>query len=517
MKKALIYCRVSTAKQEEGTSLDSQESICREYAETNGYRVIKATKEVFTGAELFDRPKLALDRADIRAGKYEVLIIHSIDRLSRNIAHLAIIEEECRRAGCALAFVTEGLDNTAEGKLLHSVKAYVAEVERLKIRERSMRGKRAKLLMGKPVMTGPTLYGYDHDTANCRYTINESEAVIVRRIFRDIASGIGTSTLARALNNENIPSPFSASRPLSHWSSATIARMIRNPSYKGLEIRGRIKKSDDGSYILRDEKEHIVLPDGIRPALVNESLWDVAKDRLRSNKGEQARNNKRFFLLRGFVFCQVCDRRFFTVSTLIKGKEYNYYRCSSVHLPHQPKCSSLPVSVDKLDAWVWEETMKFLSKPARLAEQIERIKHEGPEQSIQREMEGLYQMHAKCESGIKRLLSRFRNIEDSDLERIIEMEIFKANREKGEIEQGIRQLESRLHNASRLEVNLKSLMEFCKQARPNLEQFDQNQRRFALETMRAKILCDGSKWHYEIAIPLFESQVVALHSSENMF
>src|SRR5918998_4301956 len=87
-KEALIYCRVSTQKQEdEGTSLDSQAAACIAHAEKLGYRIGRITKEVYSGAELFDRPLLSRDRADIRAGMYKAVVVYAIDRLSRDIAH----------------------------------------------------------------------------------------------------------------------------------------------------------------------------------------------------------------------------------------------------------------------------------------------------------------------------------------------------------------------------------------------------------------------------------------------
>ena len=57
---ALVYARVSTTKQgEEGTSLDSQAYACIAHAEKLGYQVGRITKEMYSGAELFDRPKLS--------------------------------------------------------------------------------------------------------------------------------------------------------------------------------------------------------------------------------------------------------------------------------------------------------------------------------------------------------------------------------------------------------------------------------------------------------------------------
>src|SRR5687768_5172800 len=108
---AVVYCRVSTKGQEEdGTSLDSQADACVKHAEALGYTVGRVTREVYTGAELWDRLKLAQDRADMKAGQFQALIVYAIDRLTRDPIHLAIIAEECDRAGVALEFVTEPLD-----------------------------------------------------------------------------------------------------------------------------------------------------------------------------------------------------------------------------------------------------------------------------------------------------------------------------------------------------------------------------------------------------------------------
>jgi len=161
---ALIYCRVSTKRQgEEGLSLESQQAACVQHAESLGYTVESTTQEVYTGSELWDRPLLARDRNDIRAGKYQALIVYAIDRLSRNPIHLALIAEECERAGCALIFVSEPLDSSPEGRLIAYVKGYAAQIEREKIRERTMRNKHQRVLNGKVPNAGCELYGYIRD------------------------------------------------------------------------------------------------------------------------------------------------------------------------------------------------------------------------------------------------------------------------------------------------------------------------------------------------------------------
>ena len=79
----------------------------------------------------------------------QVAIAYAVDRLSREQAHLYILDDECDRAGAEMLFVTEEFDKTPVGKMIRSVKGFAAELEREKIRERTMRGMAAKLASGE--------------------------------------------------------------------------------------------------------------------------------------------------------------------------------------------------------------------------------------------------------------------------------------------------------------------------------------------------------------------------------
>jgi site-specific DNA recombinase len=220
---ALVYCRVSTEKQsEEGTSLDSQAAACIEYAKQNGYQVAEVVKETFSGAYLFDRPLLNEQRAKIRAGEYGAVIVYAIDRLSRDIAHLAILSDEIERHGAKLHFVTESLDNTPEGKLMLSVRSYVAEVERLKIRERSIRGRMSKLYSGKMVAHSCDLYGYTVDRKNAVRIVKEDEAAIIRRIFSEYLADRSIRAIVRNLNADNVPPPSAGKKTFKHDKFKTV-------------------------------------------------------------------------------------------------------------------------------------------------------------------------------------------------------------------------------------------------------------------------------------------------------
>ena len=100
--RAAIYVRVSTDKQEEdGTSLDTQEARCRQYAAEHGFAVDEAHvyRETFTGTELWDRPQLTTLRRAIRERAVDAVVCYAIDRLSRDPVHLGVILSEADHAG----------------------------------------------------------------------------------------------------------------------------------------------------------------------------------------------------------------------------------------------------------------------------------------------------------------------------------------------------------------------------------------------------------------------------------
>src|ERR671924_112952 len=206
--KAAIYCRVSTVGQEEdGTPLATQEEQCRKHAAEHSYVVDESQiyREIYTGTELWDRPQLTRLREAIRHEAVSVVVAYAIDRLSRDPVHLGVVLSEAEHHGVDMEFVTEPLDNTPEGQLIRFVRGYAAKVEVEKIRERVIRGKRARVEGGKLHNAGPELYGYRRDKAAGIRTIYEPEAAVVRQIFSWLVEErMSIKAIVRRLNSTGI-------------------------------------------------------------------------------------------------------------------------------------------------------------------------------------------------------------------------------------------------------------------------------------------------------------------------
>src|ERR1700728_3382923 len=84
---AVIYCRVSSKEQVDGTSLESQQLACREYADRNQLTVACVFIERGESAKFADRPQLLemLAFCAKRENGVEQLLVWKVDRLARNV------------------------------------------------------------------------------------------------------------------------------------------------------------------------------------------------------------------------------------------------------------------------------------------------------------------------------------------------------------------------------------------------------------------------------------------------
>src|SRR5207249_2235682 len=113
-----------------------------------------------------------------------------------------ILQYEFEKQNTELHFVTEQIDDSMEGQLVATVKAIAAKIEKVKIIERTMRGKRTKLQEGKLLGMGFSLYGYRFDKESRKREIVEEEAKTVQTIFQLVTEKkLSLRRIAKHLNN----------------------------------------------------------------------------------------------------------------------------------------------------------------------------------------------------------------------------------------------------------------------------------------------------------------------------
>jgi site-specific DNA recombinase len=425
-KLAIIFARVSTPDQDDAdsTSLDTQLAACRDYADAHGLVVWRDVREVWTGAEFWERPDLMAALNDLRAGRAQHLIAYTHDRLSRSEPHhLLVLLEQAEKAGARLHFTQERLEDTAEGRFLLYARGFVAQVERAKIVERTTRAKLARIASGKLVGQGSALYGYTSvDKATGRRDIRPEQAEVVRDIFAWVAhEGVSLSAVLRRLDAAGIPTPRLGKR----WRKSTLIRILREPSYRGdtFALRFERKPRNDGSgkkrTVERDPSLWKAMPDGTTPAIVSAEVWDRANARLTSNTGEHHRNQHRYYLLRGLVRCDFDGCGLPMYATSSHGRRY--YRCAS--MARGQACGAPRVRADTLEEAVWTQYARRASQsdPEMLAADLSADQL----QALDTEQHDLERRIARIEREQRRLAtamrdalsSRARHLLDEDLER----------------------------------------------------------------------------------------------------
>lgn len=359
--KAAIYCRVSTPDQErEGTSLESQEAACLKLAEERGYDLLDdyVFKEVYSGADM-DRPKLNTFRSLIREKEVDAAISYSTDRLARNPIHIAIIAEECEKQGIELIFVSEPMDNSPEGALIRYVKGYSAQIDREKIRERTMRGKRTRAQSGKLPTGGLNLYGYLYNKETGKRSILPDEAQVIRKMIDYVLKDrVSLNEVCRRLMTDNIPAPKGGQK----WSRATVGRILNNEVYTGktfcmrmkaVEPKNRVKFSrhKNTARELLPREEWLQLPDDTTPQIITREEFEALRTQFARNRELSPRNQKFQYLLRGFIYCLECGRKYY--GNPVHGKRY--YRCSgrSSVLNFGQRCDTSLINADQIEAKVW--------------------------------------------------------------------------------------------------------------------------------------------------------------------
>lgn len=390
MPQIALYARVSSDKQAQEGTIETQIFSIKEYAQFHGYEIkgnLIFVDNGVSGSTLV-RPGLDALRDRAVAGKIDKVIILNPDRLARRYAHQLVLIEEFQKLGVEVVFVNRQISESPEDQLLLQIQGVISEYEREKILERSRRGKLSKAKQGKISVLSGAPYGYVYikvaEGDDAKYEVEEDEAKIVRQIFQMyVQQQMTIGAIARHLTSEAIPSQKSAG----HWERSVIWAILRNPAYMGkaayrktmcVERQRPSKQAYDHGYYpkhakssTRDRPKEDRISIDV-PAIVSEAMFNQAQEQLERNKKLSPRNNKKNeYLLGGLLRCKECGYSLYG-NPRTKPSPFRDYRClgqDGYRWPNGRKCSGHPVRVDVLDELVWEQIRRLLEQPELVFEE----------------------------------------------------------------------------------------------------------------------------------------------------
>ncbi len=281
MPKVALYARYSSENQRDA-SIEDQLRLCRLHAERQGWTIVDSyTDRAISGASLL-RPGVQELMQDGMRNRFDIVLAEAMDRLSRDQEDIAGLFKRLQFAGVRIVTLSEGDVTHLHIGLKGTMNALFLKDLADKVR----RGLRGRIEDGKS--GGGNSYGYDvvkklsadGDPVRGDRVINEAEAVVIRRIFYDYATGTSPKRIATELNWKGIKAPSGGD-----WGFSTINGnrrrgngILNNEMYIGRLVWNRqrfIKDPLTGKRVsrLNPESEWIV-QDVPELRVIGQDLWD---------------------------------------------------------------------------------------------------------------------------------------------------------------------------------------------------------------------------------------------------
>ena len=490
-----IYCRVSTDAQVNNSYLEEQEEACRQYCQEHGLAVGVVHHEVFSGYQYRERPKLDLMRQRYRDKNIQGVVIRTVDRLSRNQTHIAVLMDEMEHHGVTLHCAKEKIDDSALGRFVVAALALVAEMEREKIMDRSTMGRVSKARAGKIVSGSKAPYGWDwiYDERGEKTVVtNTDQARIVRRIAEQYAAGVAANAIMGALNAEGIPSPNGMA-----WTTTTILRLICDSRIIG---KGRIF-----AYQNRKTKKPLAaidLPDGTYPAIISEELFQQIMERREANRAEAIRANadpEQYLLRAGFVRCAYCDRPM----AAIKHRQHHIYRCLKAIGEH-----GNTILAHALDEKIWQ-WLQQLADHVELIEQAVQLATSSTK--IQQDTAALERSIQTWKAKATRYLEDLRDESlVGDTRTAIRNELNAANKMVARLEEEKAQVMAGMIDKEREQAAYEDILAWCKKVKTSREELTYQQKRDFLRMLGVVVLVENKYPFYDHLLYRVEIRLPAI-------
>lgn len=298
--RAALYARVSTEEQAlEGHSIDAQLRVMREFCQRRGWTVVGDYVDPGVSGKTMRRPEMQRLLLDARrtVAPFDVIVVHKLDRFSRNIIDTLTTLRELHLLGISFASATQPIDyTTPEGKMMLMMLSLFAEIYIDNLSSETKKGLEERARKG--LQNGTLPFGY---APRMKHPESDADKVPVfhstniegyRLAIRMSADGISTREVIRTLNARGY-------RTSGHWGARpfgvdTLTAMLKNRFYLGeVYFKGQW---------LPGKHEPAIDPETWRRC--QEQIERRARHRL-----DHHHFNTRVYVLRQLLVCQECGNR----------------------------------------------------------------------------------------------------------------------------------------------------------------------------------------------------------------
>lgn len=214
--------------------------------------------------------------ADALAGKIDLIVTKSVSRFARNTVDSLSTVRRLKEKGVEVFFEKENIYTfDGKGELLITIMSSLAQEESRSISENVTWGHRKRFADGKVSMPYKRFLGYEKGEDGLPKIV-ETEAEVVRMIYRLFIEGKTPSSIARYLADIGIPSPGGKKK----WQVATVESILTNEKYKGdallqksftVDFLSKKNKDNEGEvpqYYVQNSHPAIIDPDEFDAVLI---------------------------------------------------------------------------------------------------------------------------------------------------------------------------------------------------------------------------------------------------------
>ncbi len=397
-----IYVRLSVKELEGKTeTIENQEFLIHNFLKDKPeFEVIDVYRDHGKTGVNFHRNEFQRLKRDIEQGEINAVIVKDLSRFARNhvgagefletvfsnlhVRFIAINDNYDSISATATEIQTLHLTNLANEMFAHDISKKIAPVLKSKQERGEFIGAWAS-------------FGYMRDPKNKNKIIVDEEAVlIVEKIYKLKAEGMGSANMVRFLSEENIPCPSKYRFDkgiVSHerfknaqWKITTLKKILTNEVYLGHTVQGQKKQSlaNNQKQILVPREEWIIVKN-THPAIISQELYDkvqsIMGDRNADYKSRRGMNDflpVQENLFKGIIYCGECGKTLTRHRKVRRNKnpkkpfhEFYYYYCP-IHAENLHSCSFTSISEEKVKNVVFE-TLKKQKELAKKYEDV--LKH----------------------------------------------------------------------------------------------------------------------------------------------
>lgn len=359
MKRALLYLRVSTSKQDrDGYSIPMQKERVIAYCKAKGWLVGGIFIDPGYSGSTLDRPGMVSLIEAVKAKKGDVVLVYKLDRLSRSQRDvLYLIEDVFEPKGVAFVSMQESFDTSSVyGKAMLSILSVFGQMERAAITERTMMGRTGRAEDGLWHGGGTEPIGYSY--VDGELVVDPVEAQQVRDVYKMYADGYSVTEITRRMEG----------RTTKHgdWShTGTVGNVLDNPLYAGIIHFDGVQER------------------GLHEAIVSEELNRRVKARRKRLRHAEASGDSEY-LLTGLIYCDCCGARYFPNKRPNKSVVYSCHSRAkkNKNMVRDPSCKAPHIPLAELDARVEAEVLRLAHDPELVEEIIKkRAANEGSSNS----------------------------------------------------------------------------------------------------------------------------------------